>query len=252
MIKEELVLDKLLSKPKHFYEKFHTSTFIRNWKKKQSTLLFDFSSVSYKGYPRLPAIPLPAPQLAIDVAISDSLLKRRSERKINSKTIVSLKTLSTLLYFTAGDRSIKENKMTRRFYPSAGALYPIETYFFARKIDSLERALYHYYVRSHCLERIDHLRGQEVIRCFNQAWIKNAKGVVVFTAVFNRTTKKYGERGYRHVLIEAGHMAQNMYLVSAALGNKCCAIGGYLDSKVNKLLDIDGVTETIIYALALL
>ena len=62
---------------------------------------------------------------------------------------------------------------------------------------------------------------------------------------------KYGDRGYRHVLAEAGHLAQNLYLISSALGLSCCAMGGYYDEEINNLLDIDGVGESIVYILAI-
>ena len=70
------------------------------------------------------------------------------------------------------------------------------------------------------------------------------------TAVFSRNQMKYGERGYRYVLLEAGHIGQNMYLNAAALSLKCCALGGTIDSKLEKFLDIDGITESVVYAVA--
>ncbi len=62
---------------------------------------------------------------------------------------------------------------------------------------------------------------------------------------------KYKERGYRYILFEAGHLGQNIYLVSKALGLKCCAIGGFDDDKFHELLDIDGDNEAVLYAFAM-
>jgi SagB-type dehydrogenase family enzyme len=70
------------------------------------------------------------------------------------------------------------------------------------------------------------------------------------TDVFWRNQNKYGERGYRYILLEAGHIGQNIYLVSEALGLKCCALGGTRDENLEELVDIDGVTESVVYALA--
>ncbi|OGJ54835.1 hypothetical protein A2880_02980 [Candidatus Peribacteria bacterium RIFCSPHIGHO2_01_FULL_49_38] len=72
---------------------------------------------------------------------------------------------------------------------------------------------------------------------------------VIITAVFSRTINKYGDRGYRNILIEAGHVGQNLYLVSESLGLKCTAIAGTKDEEIERFLDIDGVTESVVYAL---
>ena len=68
--------------------------------------------------------------------------------------------------------------------------------------------------------------------------------------MFKRTILSYGDRGYRHILVEAGHLGQNIYLNSVALGLSCCAIGGYIDDKLNSLIDVDGLNESVVYVLA--
>lgn len=72
----------------------------------------------------------------------------------------------------------------------------------------------------------------------------------LMTAVFHRNQVKYGERGYRYILIETGHIGQNLYLVSEAAGIKCRALGGTRDENIEKLLDIDGIGESVVYAVA--
>ena len=74
---------------------------------------------------------------------------------------------------------------------------------------------------------------------------------IIMTAVFDRSQMKYGERGYRYMLIEAGHVGQNFCLTAEALGLKCSALGGTHDEPIERLLDIDGVTESVMYALAI-
>jgi len=80
-------------------------------------------------------------------------------------------------------------------------------------------------------------------------FVKDASLIIFQTAVFWRTCIKYGERGYRFVLQESGHIGQNIYLVSEVLNLKCCALGGFRisDEQIEKLLDIDGITESLIY-----
>ena len=85
---------------------------------------------------------------------------------------------------------------------------------------------------------------------FNQKWIKKSAMLIIVTAIFERTTTKYGDRGYRHILTEYGHIAQNVYLLSSAFGLGCCSIGGFIDNGLNKLLDIDPVDESVIGVIA--
>ena len=91
---------------------------------------------------------------------------------------------------------------------------------------------------------------EDIGSIFTYPWVKNAACAIVMTSVFWRNQNKYGERGYRYILLEAGHIGQNVYLASEALGLKCCALGGTRDENLEKLLDIDGVTESVVYALA--
>ena len=84
----------------------------------------------------------------------------------------------------------------------------------------------------------------------NRPWIEKAGCLIVLTAVFKRNSIKYGDRGYRHIISEAGHIGQNFYLLASALGMGICGIGGYVDDTINKFLDIDGVDESVVYLLA--
>jgi SagB-type dehydrogenase family enzyme len=84
----------------------------------------------------------------------------------------------------------------------------------------------------------------------NQDWISKSNVIFLITSVFLRNQTKYGERGLRHIFLEGGHLAQNVYLIGASLNLKVCAIGGFVDDRINKILDIDGEDEGIIYVLA--
>lgn len=76
---------------------------------------------------------------------------------------------------------------------------------------------------------------------------KKKSGILILlSAVFSRSEIKYGSRGYRHILTEVGHLSQNIYLASAALKLDCCSIGGYMDDKLNELLDLDGLEESVV------
>ena len=119
--------------------------------------------------------------------------------------------------------------------------------------DGLEAGAYHYQVSEHALEllRARPFTAEDVRALFIPAWTAGASVAVVMTGVFERNQQKYGERGYRQILIEAGHMGQNICLVAEALGLKCCPVTGAYDDKLEELLDVDGVSESFLYAIIL-
>jgi SagB-type dehydrogenase family enzyme len=122
--------------------------------------------------------------------------------------------------------------------PSAGRLYPLELYIVAQMVDGLADGIYHYDARSHQLEhRHTGAAHAEVARItLGQEMIRSANLVVAITAIFQRTMWKYGQRGYRYVWLDAGHLAQNLYLVATALGLGAMAIGGFYDAEMYDLL----------------
>lgn len=244
-------LNKLLGKPDTDFEKFHRIT----KQKKISAENLDpakwpkeWKTVHFKAYGRLAEIVLPKPQTLTNISLQSALYKRTSSRKF-SRQPLSREKLSMLLYYSSGLKDIQKPESSARFYPSAGARYPLETYLVLLNT-SLPKGLYHYYLKYHTLEKLLDLPKFQFRRYFSQNWIGQAAGLIIITGVFKRTTIKYAGRGYRHILQESGHIGQNIYLVSAALGFNCCAIGGYIDGRLNKLLDIDGITEAVIYVLA--
>lgn len=248
-------LNELLEGKKSPYETFHKRTKItklapllqlsKKWSDPSK-----WEKIYHKAYARFPEVPLPTAH-PLKAAFGTVLKKRMSVREFSKKT-VSLKTLSTLLHYSAGQNGEKTNSQNGlRFYPSAGARFPLEVYVLPSNVESLEMGLYHYYIKNHSLEKLSHLKSANYLHYFNQEWIEQASALIFITAVFKRTTSKYGNRGYRHVLMEAGHMGQNIYLCSSALSLKCCAIGGYIDNKVNALLDIDETEESIVYVFAI-
>lgn len=198
--------------------------------------------IHFKEYPRFNKHKLKFTNLN-DVKFQ-KLLKQRSSKREFVKKSLSFSEVSNLLYWSAGMK-----KDFTRFYPSAGGRYPLEMYIIALNVDSLEQGIYHFNVKNNLLELIlkGNFKDEAVRLAGNQEWIKDCGIVVLISAVFGRTKIKYSERGYRYALMESGHLAQNLYLVSEALNLGCCAIGGFLDDEINKLLDIDGKKESVIY-----
>ncbi len=241
-------IDRLLNKPVSPWQRFHHATKFKRFSKDgldPESWPKEWKKIYYKAYGRLKEICLPSPALSSNTSLIGVLNSRKSCRKFSKKSL-SLKNLGSLLFFSAGLRRERE---PYRFYPSAGARYPLETYIIAMNINRLNSGLYHYYTPNHSLEKLISFK-KFVNNYFNQEWVNDASALILITSLFERTTSKYGDRGYRHILAETGHLGQNFYLVASALRIGCCAIGGYLDDRLNQLLDIDGITESVVYVLA--
>jgi SagB-type dehydrogenase family enzyme len=137
--------------------------------------------------------------------------------------------------------------------PSAGALYPLEIFFHSIESESVKAGLYHY---NPIENRLRLVRGGDATADISKAMVQpdiapRASVIIFITAVFERTVFKYADRGYRFIFLEAGHVAQNMDLVSQALGLGCVNIGGYFDREVDDFLGIDGLTHSTIYMMAI-
>jgi SagB-type dehydrogenase family enzyme len=181
---------------------------------------------------------------------------RRSIRRFDGQPL-SLRELTQLLYFSAGvtgwlDPSEPGLVQPVRAAPSGGALYPIEVYAAVIAVEGLERGLYHYAVDRKGLELLQ--LGNPVERLSEAtsdfATISRAAVVFVLTGMFGRSHFKYGERAYRFALLEAGHICQNVLLEATALKLGAVAIGGFIDDKINEILDLDGIDEAATYLIA--
>lgn len=204
----------------------------------------------YKAYAEAHRIHLPSPENYLGLYTEESIQRRRSIRNYSNQPI-TLEELSRLLHFTSGVTSERWGRKLRAA-PSAGALYPIETYPVIHRVAELQPGLYHYGVQDHTLEliRADDLRGEIVTQGLMQEFLGQANLVLVFTAIFQRLRWKYQERTYRYALLEAGHLGQNVYLAATSMGLGACAVGAFLDSGLNALLQVDGQEEAAIYMLA--
>jgi SagB-type dehydrogenase family enzyme len=170
---------------------------------------------------------------------------RRSKRDFKDMPL-SLLELSRLLYYAYG---ITEKREQLRAAPSAGALYPIEIYPVANNVQGLARGIYRYFVADHSLAlvREGDFRHQMMRHALGEEMMERASVVLVLSAVFERSAWRYRERAYRYILFEAGHISQNIYLVATALGLGTCAVGAFDDQGYNKIMEVDGKQESVIY-----
>ncbi len=203
----------------------------------------------FKEYPEAPFIPLPRPEPLGKMSVEEALEKRRSIRDYAPEPI-SLEELSLLLHLADGI-TLWRYGIGFRTAPSAGSLYPIEIYLVVNRVEGLKPGIYHYNVRSHALEllREGDFRQEMIFSCVGQEMPGDAAVTFILTAIFQRTRWKYRERAYRYILLEGGHIGQNIYLGATAMGLGACAIGAFLDDPVNGLLGVDGKEEAAIYIL---
>ena len=201
---------------------------------------------------------LPDP-VDLSMELDEALLRRRSRRTFGGEPL-SLSELGTLLGLSCGQTAtevkLDEIEQPLRAHPSAGGLYPVNTYVLSmQETDEFQHGCYWYDPISHRLERQRvgdasftelvaeaFAPGRDVIAPLETA------GILVLTGVSVRSMAKYGPEGYRYVLQESGHLAQNVLLLAAAMGLHACPIAAYDDDRLNELLDVDGVDEAAIYA----
>lgn len=171
---------------------------------------------------------LPKPRYEGNVSLEDAIIQRRSVRRFSDE-LVSIEDLSQILWAAQG---LTEGR--RRTVPSAGALYPIELFV------AKEEGVFQYVPDGHKLEEVIKKDAKRELSAaaLNQGFIKDAPVVLVITAVFERVTSKYGERGVRYVHQESGHVAQNVCLQCATLGLGTLVVGAFHDLEVQKALGI--------------
>jgi SagB-type dehydrogenase family enzyme len=173
-----------------------------------------------------------------------ALKRRRSVRDFTRAPLeaVSLGRLLYTAYGVKGLRQVDDNWAYDRPIPSAGGLYPLEVYVATSRVSGLADGIYHYDARSHELEarRDGNVLDTLADMTIDQVMLRDANVVVLTSCVAERTMWKYGQRGYRYVWIEAGHLGQNIYLAAAGMNLGAVAIGGFFDDEVGKLFKLPG------------
>jgi SagB-type dehydrogenase family enzyme len=202
---------------------------------------------TYKKYPSAKVIPLSRELPTKSLPIADLLKKRRSMRSFSPKPL-SFADLSFLLWASTGVQR-REQGYDFRTVPSAGALYPVETYLVANNVENLDQALYHYSIEAHALEvlKVGDFAENFAHAALEQKMFLKAPVVLIWTAVFERSKWKYAQRAYRYVYLDAGHIAQSLALSATSIGLGSCQVGAFFDDEINQILGIDGTEESVIY-----
>ena len=232
------------------YEVFHENTKLgRLSARAYSTWIFNFGRSraarqtmhqEYKVYTLGERCELP--QIEDRTELERTIAARRSIRAFSGAAL-RLEELARLLFYTYGKT---DRRGMFRAVASGGALYPLELYVVAFKVDGLDPGVYHYGVETSHLDVVKtgaYLAALKDAVSWQGVDIDNASVAIVVTAAFRRNTIKYRDRGYRMILMEAGEAAQNLSLVATSMDLGACLLGGFNDDLLSELLEIDGVDE---------
>lgn len=228
-------------------DEFQTSTKHRRERLLGGHLDWANKPETYKKYPSALQIQLSAEFPNKSLPLVDVLKKRKSVRSFSPEPL-SIADLSFLLWASTGIQR-KDQGYEFRTVPSAGALYPIETYLMVNNVEDLEKALYHYNIQAHALEELKVGSFSEKIAhaALGQEMCVEAPVALIWTAIFARSKWKYAQRAYRYVYLDAGHIAQNLALSATSIGLGSCQIGAFFDDEINQIIGVDGIEESVLY-----
>lgn len=177
----------------------------------------------------------------------EAIAQRRSVREFSEQSI-TFSELSQLIWATQGITA-KSGGFEFRASPSAGALYPIETYLGVNRVEEIPSGIYHYNVKEAqlILLKEGHFGPELCEAGLGQELLEEAACVFVWTAIVGRSKWKYRERAYRYIYMDVGHIGQTLYLAATALDMGCCGVGAFFDEEVDRVIGVDGKNEISVY-----
>jgi SagB-type dehydrogenase family enzyme len=183
----------------------------------------------------------------LTIGLDAALAARRSARSFGERE-VSFADLSTILaaYRDSAEMPLANGSLALRTAPSAGGLYPVEVYVVPTRVTSLPAGVHHYRPQERALIQVhDDANASERLAkaMLDPGQVPGAAGAIVLSARFERSTAKYSERGYRYVLLEAGHLGQIFALAAVGAGLGMVFHGAFYDRRIDSLLGLDGVNE---------
>jgi len=196
-------------------------------------------------------LPLPDP-LAVTFKKKDisSIIHDRRSRSVFTEEEITPGELSYLLWASQGIKEIMANNYaTLRTVPSAGARHPFETYLYINRVWGMEKGIYRYVASKHSLSllKAGNFSDEMTEANLEQNFVGNSAVTFLWSVIPYRTEWRYNLHSYKVILMDAGHVCQNLYIACEALGLGTCAIGAYSHEKVNRLLNLDGEDEFVVY-----
>lgn len=203
----------------------------------------------YEG--NLIALPDPETLSFNNIALKTAIAERKSHRKYLDEPL-ELDELSYVLWATQGIKSIKKSA-TFRTVPSAGARHAFETYLLINNVNDLKSGLYRYIASKHALICLDDQPDSKrfELACLGQPMISTGAVSFFWVADIKRMTYRYDLRGYRYILLDAGHVCQNLYLAAGDIDAGVVAIAAYDDDALNQALALDGESLFVTYVASL-
>ncbi len=202
----------------------------------------------FKHYPDSDRIVLPEPDLSRPVNLWECLARRRSERNTTPDPL-QLSELAQLMWAAQGITARAGGTFLLRTAPSAGALYPFETYLYVDKVDDVAKGIYHLNVQDFVLECVKEGDFSKAFTAaaLGQPMLRRAAVVIIWTAMMLRCMVKYRDRAMRYIPMDLGHVCQNVQLAAVGMGLGSCPVAAFYDDDFNTLLGVDGEEETVIY-----
>jgi SagB-type dehydrogenase family enzyme len=207
--------------------------------------------------PAGPSLPLPLVGMSAAPSLEQTIFYRRTSRSFDPAAVLPLEMLSRFLAFSCGRTAPMGHPAgigghSHRATPSAGGSYAVEARVAALRVAAVAPGIYAYDVQQHALRLARcGFFGDTIARwALNQPWMSGAGVVFALVADASRTQQRYGDRGWRYVLFEAGHVAQNLYLLGAAYGVCVQATGGFFDKPIARLFGVDGTGRRVLYLVA--
>ncbi len=185
---------------------------------------------------------LEKPRFKGEMSVEEALYRRRSVRDYSPEPL-SISEISQILWSAQG----LTHPYGYRTAPSAGALYPLEIYIHATRVENLPKGIYKYMPSKHSLLLIKEGDfSKELFKAsLSQEQVLTAALIILIFGVFARTTSKYGKRGIRYVFNEVGHVSQNIYLQATALRLGTVAIGAFYDEEIKSIVRAEKEEEPL-------
>jgi SagB-type dehydrogenase family enzyme len=227
-------------------------------------LSYDFAGTDQRQGRPVPALQQPSPPDALRISLPDreawqgrigrvdletAIARRESHRRF-AETPLMLEELAFLLWSTQGLRRLVREGVALRTVPSAGCRHAFESWVFVQRVEGLEPGLWRYLPLEHALERrnpVERQRERLTAACLGQDFCGSAAATIVWSCVPYRMEWRYGPAAHRVILLDAGHVCQNLYLACEAIGAGTCAVAAYDQRALDALLGLDGEEEFAVY-----
>jgi len=181
--------------------------------------------------------------------LQTAIANRASHRQFTAESL-SLEELAFLLWATQGVREVIHEAAVLRTVPSAGCRHPFETYLAVVRVAELQNGIYRYLPLDHTLvfvREIDQLPAQLTAATHGQSFTGQAAVTFIWTVIPERTEWRYAEASYKVIVLDAGHVCQNLYLACEAISAGTCAIAAYNQSLSDRLIGVNGEDEFVVY-----